>query len=97
LPSAEHSANDNARQRAISRRLKLMAVIFADSRVLALGKNLPLVRHSAEQALPSAPVGHSTKYIFIFFANQTFCGMFLHYVDLHVPFWDNYKIVFYNY
>jgi hypothetical protein len=32
-----------------------------------------------------------------FFANQTFCGMLLHYVDLHVPFWDNYKSVFYNY
>jgi hypothetical protein len=37
-------------------------------------------------------------YIYIFyFGNQTFCGMFLHYVDLHVPFWDNYKSVFYNY
>jgi hypothetical protein len=31
------------------------------------------------------------------FPNQTFFGMFLHYVDLHVPFWHNYKIVFYNY
>jgi hypothetical protein len=32
-----------------------------------------------------------------FFPNQTFCGMFLHYVDLHIPFWHNYKSVFYNY
>jgi hypothetical protein len=36
-------------------------------------------------------------FYFFYFANQTFCGMFLHYVDLHVPFWDNYKSVFYNY
>jgi hypothetical protein len=35
---------------------------------------------------------------FIFYiANQTFYVMFLHYVDLQVPFWDNYKSVFYNY
>jgi hypothetical protein len=39
----------------------------------------------------------SANYIFFSFANQTFCGMFIHYVDLHVPFWDNYKSVFYNY
>jgi hypothetical protein len=29
--------------------------------------------------------------IFFFFCNQTFCGMFLHYVDLHVLFLHNYK------
>jgi hypothetical protein len=28
-------------------------------------------------------------FYFFYFPNQTFCGMFLHYVDLHVPFWDN--------
>jgi hypothetical protein len=28
-------------------------------------------------------------FYFLNFGNQTFCGMFLHYVDLHVPFWDN--------
>jgi hypothetical protein len=39
---------------------------------------------------------HSAKYIFIFldFVFQTFCGMFLHYVDLHVSFMDNYNRVF---
>jgi hypothetical protein len=36
-------------------------------------------------------------FLFFYFANQTFCGMFLHYVDLHVPFWHNYKSVFYIY
>jgi hypothetical protein len=28
-------------------------------------------------------------FYFLNFGNQTFFGMFLHYVDLHVPFWDN--------
>jgi hypothetical protein len=42
------------------------------------------------------PAQHSAKYIFIFFyfVSQTFCGMFLHYVDLHVSFVDNYNRVF---
>jgi hypothetical protein len=44
------------------------------------------------------PVGtRQSVFLFFYFANQTFCGMVLHYVDLHVPFWDNYKSVFYNY
>jgi hypothetical protein len=33
-------------------------------------------------------------FLFFSFPNQTFCGMFLHYVDLHVPFWNNYNSVF---
>jgi hypothetical protein len=33
-------------------------------------------------------------FYFLNFINQTFCGMFLHYVDLHVPFRDNYNSVF---
>jgi hypothetical protein len=36
-------------------------------------------------------------FYFFYFANQTFCGMLLHYVDLYVPFWHNYKSVSYNY
>jgi hypothetical protein len=31
-------------------------------------------------------------FLFFYFANQTFCGTFLHYVDLYVPFCDNYKM-----
>jgi hypothetical protein len=30
---------------------------------------------------------------FFCFDHQTFCGLFLHYVDLHVPFGDNYNCV----
>jgi hypothetical protein len=33
-------------------------------------------------------------FYFFNFDNQTFCGMFLHYVDLHVLFWNNYNSVF---
>jgi hypothetical protein len=42
---------------------------------------------------------HSAKYnlFFFIFGNQTFCVVFLHYLDLLVPFWYNYKSVFYNY
>jgi hypothetical protein len=28
-------------------------------------------------------------FYFFYFLDQTFCGLFLHYIDLHVPFWDN--------
>jgi hypothetical protein len=35
-------------------------------------------------------------FLFFYFPYQFFCGMFLHYVDLHVPFWDNYNSVFYS-
>jgi hypothetical protein len=35
--------------------------------------------------------------VYFYFPNQTFCCTFLHYVDLHVPFWHNYKSGFYNY
>jgi hypothetical protein len=46
-------------------------------------------------SLPSATQGHSAKYICMFFCfgHQTFCGMFLNYVDLHVSFWDNFNSV----
>jgi hypothetical protein len=56
---------------------------------------VPHSRHSAKHSLSSVISRHSTKYIFIFFnfVSQTFCGMFLHYVDLHVSFVDNYNIV----
>jgi hypothetical protein len=36
-------------------------------------------------------------FYFLDFVHQTFCGMFLHYVDLHVSFVDNYNRVFNRY
>jgi hypothetical protein len=32
-------------------------------------------------------------FLFFYFVSQTFCGMFLHYVDLHVSFVDNFNRV----
>jgi hypothetical protein len=39
-------------------------------------------RHSAELSLPTL---RKVYFLFFSFANQTFYGMFLHYVDLDVP------------
>jgi hypothetical protein len=36
-------------------------------------------------------------FYFFSLSHQTFCGLLLHYVDLHVRFWHNYKSVWYNY
>jgi hypothetical protein len=56
---------------------------------------VPNAGHSVKNSLPSVFYRHSANHIFVFlhFGHQTFCGMFLHYVDLHVPFWDNYNSV----
>jgi hypothetical protein len=64
-------------------------------------------RHSAKEALgkgPSAAVPKLTVvslcrvsgkvyFYFLDFVSQTFCGMFLHYVYLHVSFVENYNRV----
>jgi hypothetical protein len=89
---------DGARQRAVSCRLKQTTV--TEDQELALGN---------EDSLPSVSqlilgkdlfteclfwaLGKIYFYFFVF-VNQTFYDMFLHYVDLRVPFWDNYNRVF---
>jgi tRNA 2-selenouridine synthase SelU len=102
LDTGIHSVKGGSRQRVVSRRLKLTAVTFAENRVLALRKefsSLSAPRLTLDRAsfaeCPRWTLGK--VYFYFYFANQTFCGMFLHYVDLHVPFYDNYKSVFYNY
>jgi hypothetical protein len=88
LPSVKHSANGNARQRVVSRRLKLTAIIFAESRVLALGNESSL-SSALRSTLGRASFAECPRWtldkVYFYFANQTFCAMFLHYVDLHVP------------
>ena len=54
--------------------------------------NFPVLRDKKTGALLSKVYFHS----FPFF-HQTFCGVFLHYVDLHVTFWHNYQSVCYSY
>jgi hypothetical protein len=66
--------------------LKLTAVSLCRGPQAALGKDL------FTECLPWT-LGKAHFYFFNF-GNQTFCGLFLHYVDLHVPFWDNYNRVF---
>jgi hypothetical protein len=92
-----------ARQRTVSGRLKLTTVIpltFAEGRWLALGKeaSLPSVNQLTlgKDIFTECLFWALDKVYFYFlnFGNQTFYGMFLHYVDLHVPFWDNYNGVF---
>jgi hypothetical protein len=82
---------ESARQRVVSGRPKAdgrQSLPRAEDRV-------PNTGHSEKKALPSVFYKHSANNIFVFlhFGHQTFCGMFLHYVDLHVPFWDNYNSV----
>jgi hypothetical protein len=56
-------------------------------------------QRSVLRSLPSViPLALGKVYFnFFIFGNQIFCGMLLHYVDLQVLFWNNYKSVFYNY
>jgi hypothetical protein len=64
---------------------------------LALGKedSLPIVTHLAlgKELFAECLIQTLGKVYFYFFdfVSQTFCGMFLHYVDLHVSFVDNYN------
>jgi hypothetical protein len=92
---------DGARQRAVSGRLQLMVVSLyrgpkAGTRQSIFFAECQISGTRQRGSLPSVFCYHSTKHIFNFFyfGHQTFCGMFLHYVDLHVPFWDNYNSVF---
>jgi hypothetical protein len=56
-----------------------------------------LTSDTRRSILCRVPFVNTRQSIFLFFLNQTFCGMFIHYIDLHVPFWHNYKSIFYNY
>jgi hypothetical protein len=90
-----------ARQKAVSGRLKLTAAslcrgprtdtrqrgFFVECQIFGT-RQRPLYRVS------SLDTRQSIFLFFFNFGNQIFCGMFLHYVDLHVPFWDNYNRVF---
>jgi hypothetical protein len=73
---------------------------FAEGRIPALGKaySLSSVKYrtlgkESHYRVSSADTRQSI-FLFFYFPNQTFCGVFLHYIDLHVPLWDNYNSVF---
>jgi hypothetical protein len=72
--------------------LWLTAVIFTERRALVLGKeaSLPSVGTRQRSFFAECPTTDTRQSILcrmlFFFFNKTFCGIFLHYVDLHVPF-----------
>jgi hypothetical protein len=55
----------------------------------------PSLSSASPQALGKTFFAECILLFFLFFL-QTFCGIFLHYVDLHVPFLHNYNSVCYN-
>jgi hypothetical protein len=69
---------NGSRQRAVSGRLQLTAVSLC---------RVPHIRVSSLDTRQSI-------FLFFYFVSQTFCGMFLHYVDLYLSFVDNYNRVF---
>ena len=81
---------DESWQRAVSGRLQLTFVSLC---------RVSNIWHSANIVFAECPMQTLGKayFYFFYFGHQTFCGVFLHYVDLQVPFWYNYKSVFYNY
>jgi hypothetical protein len=85
LPSVKHSSKVALGKAPSAAVIKLTVVSLC--RGPTLGK---------DASLPSAKYWTLDKAYFYFldFVHQTFCGMFLHYVDLHVSFVDNYNRVF---
>jgi hypothetical protein len=96
----------SAKSRALSKDfLKILKYSLPSARSRALGKEsfaecqLDGTRQRIfYYPLPSVSPLTLGKLLFYFFyfPYQIFCGVFLHYVDLHVPFWDNYNNVFYS-
>jgi hypothetical protein len=80
-----------------------MSITFIERQTLALEEEATL--SSVVQLTLDKPcfaecltwiLGKIYFYSFLF-SNQTFCGVFLQYVGLHVQFWHNYKSVCYSY
>jgi hypothetical protein len=63
----------------------ILKYALSSARSLALGKVGFAECHPADT--------RQSTLVFFYFTNQNFCGVFLYYVDLHVPFWDNYNCV----
>jgi hypothetical protein len=98
LPSVKHSAKGALGKEPSAAIPKLTAVSLCREPTVGTRQRVFFAKcqivGTRQEALPSVISRHSAKYIFIFyFVSQTFCGMFLHYVDLHVSFVDNYNRV----
>jgi hypothetical protein len=92
LPSVKHSTNMALDKELSTAVYSCRLSAFAEGRKPALGKadSLPSVKYLAlgKEGLyrVSSVDTRQSIFLFFYFGHQTFCGMFLHYVDLHVPF-----------
>jgi hypothetical protein len=100
LPSDEHSTKMALGKGPLVAVYGWRPSAFAEGRSPALGKaySLPSVNYltlGKESLYRVFSVGtRQSIFLFFYFSNQTFCDVFLHYIDLHIPFWDNYNSVF---
>jgi hypothetical protein len=91
LPSANYSAKSDSWQRVVSSHLQPTAVIFVEYRASTLGKATSLpsgLSNTRQIELYRVPSMDTRKSIFLFFSfpAQTFCGMFIQYLNVDVPF-----------
>jgi hypothetical protein len=100
LPSVKHSAKQALGKGPSAAVLKLTAVSFCreprtGTRQIGFFAECQILgtRQRRLRRVSSIDTRQTIFLFFFHFGHQTFCGMFLHYVDLHVPFWDNYNSV----
>jgi hypothetical protein len=99
LPSVKHSAKEALGKGPSAAVPKLTAVSLCRVPGLALGKEDSL-SSAIYMALGKGPFAEcliktlgKVYFYFLDFVSQTFCGIFLHYVYLHVSFVENYNRV----
>jgi hypothetical protein len=86
LPSVKHSAKGALGKEPSATVPKLTAVSLCREPMVGTRQRFLCRVYSLDT--------RQSVFLFFYFVSQTFCGMFLHYVDLHVSFVDNYNIVF---
>jgi hypothetical protein len=100
LPSVKHSANEVLGKGPSAAVPKLTAVSLCREptagtrqRVFFAECHIPGARQRTLCRVSSLDTRQNI-FLFFYFVSQNFCGMFLHYVDLHVSFVDNFNRVF---
>jgi hypothetical protein len=86
LPRVKHSAKMALGKGPLAAVYSWRPSVFAECQILGT-RQRTLCRVSSLDTRQSI-------FLFFYFVSQTFCGMFLHYVDLYVSFVENYNRVF---
>jgi hypothetical protein len=86
LPRVKHSAKMALGKGPLAAVYSWRLSVFAECQILGT-RQRTLCRVSSLDTRQSI-------FLFFYFVSQTFCGMFLHYVDLYLSFVDNYNRVF---